>query len=78
MLSFHSYSLTVPGTLPEVARSPLLPQPPRIIDPVNPANNVYLSGVSPPSKGRRRWDLFKERISSIDLSITATQILERD
>ena len=47
--------------------SDLLPKPPRIIDPVNPSNNVFLSGVTR-NKGNDRWEIFAQKVDSVDLS----------
>ena len=43
----------------------LLPSRPRVIDPANPANNVWESGFIPPGQSA----IFVSRIHSIDLSI---------
>ena len=42
----------------------LLPSPPRIIDPANPANNVWESGVRPAGQS----SVLVSKIDSIDLS----------
>ena len=46
--------------------SDLLPSRPRVIDPANPANNVWESGFYPPGNSAD----FVDRIDSIDLSIS--------
>ena len=62
------FSLSIPGGDPELREtySDLLPEPPRIIDPVNPSNNVYLSGIS--KSKDNGWDIFAQNIDSVDLS----------
>ena len=49
----------------------LLPATPRIIDPINPANNVYLSGVGPDpyQVGDNDWGTFKRMAATIDLTV---------
>lgn len=68
-------SLTIPGTDSSVTTSDLLPPCPRIVDPVNPANNVYLSGVGHVARGEGKWQVFSEEIPSIDITITAERIM---
>ena len=48
--------------------SDLLPDPPRIIDPINPANNLYLSGVFRCEKERNKWEPFMRKVDYLDLS----------
>ena len=57
----------------------LLPDPPRIIDPANPANNVYLSGIGKSSygPGDGRWSLFAQKIDTLNLAITAQVIMKQ-
>lgn len=44
--------------------SDLLPPCPRIIDPGNPANNLYLSGI----KGKEnKWTLFARNIAHLNI-----------
>ena len=48
------------------------PPPPRVIDPANICNNLYETGFG--KQGRRDepedyWDVFAERIDTLDLSI---------
>ena len=45
--------------------SDLLPSRPRVVDPANPANNVWVTGFFPPGNSA----LFVNRIDSIDLSV---------
>ncbi len=55
----------------------LLPAPWWLIDPANPANNVYISGMS----GKRKdvgWQTFAEKVESIDLSIDVDKLLQED
>ena len=75
------FSLSIPGAR-EVLRltyADLLPDKPRIVDPVNPSNNVYLSGVGPVTygPGDGKWDIFARRVGTIDLSINAEAIMRR-
>ena len=67
----NMYSLTIPGTDPSIGETyaHLLPDKPRIVDPVNPANNLYLSGVGkdPYDDGSGRWEEFKVKVKSIKL-----------
>lgn len=57
--------------------SRLLPSRPRIIDPANPANNLYITGIGnqPPNErdsdyepGDGNWAELKEHIHTLDLS----------
>ena len=66
----HIHSLVIPGGDSEIREtySDLLPEPPRIIDPVNPSNNVYLSGVSRDERNRNRWATFAQKVDSLDLT----------
>ncbi len=53
----------------------LLPAPWWLIDPANPANNVYVSGMS----GKRKdvgWQTFAEKVESINLTIDVQKILQ--
>ena len=73
------HSLFIPGTSESVMTSVLLPDCPRIVDPVNPANNVYLSGLGPDpyaEVGDGKWRMLRERISTIDITKTAEKIME--
>jgi len=48
----------------------LLPPVPRIVDPVNPTNNIYLTGIAATDDTREhrlRWKCFADSIASIDL-----------
>jgi hypothetical protein len=50
----------------------MLPVTPCIVDPVNPANNVYLSGVGPDPyevAANNDWGTFKMKAATIDLTI---------
>ena len=69
--------MKIPNTLPAVKSSDLLPPCPRIIDPVNPVNNVYLSGVGRNEReGEGKWDPFKRKVSSFDITCTAIKIMK--
>lgn len=66
----HCYSLRQYPTL-------VTPHPPRILDPANPANNLYITGITSfrPNErtrehkvGSGNWAFFKNHISSLDLS----------
>lgn len=48
--------------------SDLLPDTPRIIDPINPANNLYLSGVFRCEKERNKWGPFMRKVDDLDLT----------
>lgn len=66
-------SLSIPGEQPSLLRSykDMLPPTPRIVDPVNPTNNVYLSGVGPDpyEVGDSDWGTFKKKVANgIDLT----------
>ena len=61
----------------------LLPARPRIIDPANPANNLYISGIHncrPYEKaceygpGDGNWTVFKREIGTLDLTKTVVEI----
>lgn len=67
--------LRIPGGIDPQRYRNLLPPPPRIVDPVNPANNLYLSGVGPVDAGGR-WDIFAAKIRSFDISITAERMMK--
>ena len=67
----HTFSLLIPGADSEIREtySDLLPEPPCIIDPVNPSNNVYLSGVNRDEHNPdHRWATFAQEIDSLDLT----------
>ena len=71
-------SFIIPGTSEDVTTSDLLPQCPRIVDPVNPANNVYLSGVGKNYDAvddQEKWRMLREKISKIDITLTAEIIV---
>ena len=73
-------SLTIPGSEPvEPLYHDLLPDPPRIIDPANPANNVYLSGIgrSEYGPGDGRWSVLAQKIGTLNLAITAEVIMQK-
>lgn len=66
-----------------------LPPPPYIIDPANPFNNLYLSGIgSDQAKGEKKqlseimkekqkmWEIFKEKIADIDITNTEWNLEE--
>ena len=56
----------------------LLPDRPRIVDPVNPANNLYLSGIQRSETERDKWTPLAEKISvSLDLSHAIMEQHER-
>jgi hypothetical protein len=66
-------SLSIPGEQPGLLDNyaDMLPPTPRIVDPVNPANNVYLSGVGPDpyEVGDSNWGTFKRKVAKgIDLT----------
>ena len=78
LVPLFTYSLAIPGADQDVLRkySDLLPPKPRIVDPVNPANNVFLSGVGPiKRRHQNKWDIFAAKIDSLVLEPTETQIL---
>ena len=61
----------------------LLPARPRIVDPANPTNNLYETGISSYSKNQRArdyepgdgdWTLFKMYIGTLDLTKTVEEI----
>ena len=56
--------------------SRLLPRRPRICDPVNPANNLYITGLQRDKDGRRDWAVLNDRIQDIDLCVTDSIILD--
>ena len=48
-----------------------LPPPPRIIDPANPANNLYSSGIGSAWKKdnpEKDWEVLASQINSLNLS----------
>ncbi len=49
----------------------LLPSRPRIIDPANPTNNLYKTGIGP---GDGDWTLFTRYIDSLDLTKTIDEV----
>lgn len=61
-------SLSVPGTDMGLQRKykDLLPSQPRIIDPANPANNLYLSGVKK-SDEPKRWTPFATNVAHLNI-----------
>lgn len=63
-------SLTVPGADEhlQITHQDLLPDIPRIIDPVNPANNLYLSGITRCKKEENKWGPFKRKVDSLNLT----------
>ena len=72
-LNVLNLSLSIPGAQPSFLEryADMLPSLPRIIDPVNPANNVYLSGVGPDpyQVGDNDWGTFKSKVADgIDLT----------
>jgi len=78
-LSTSFPSLTIPESMPvEPPYDDLLPDPPRIIDPANPANNVYLSGIgrSEYGAGDGRWSVLAGKIGTLNLAITAEVIMQ--
>ena len=55
--------------------SDLLPPKPRIVDPVNPANNVFLSGIGGKKRlNQNKWGIFAAKIDSLMLEPTKTYI----
>ena len=71
---FNFLSLVIPGTKDIVSEFEyLLPPRPRIIDPANPSNNVYKSGIGPNlyGVGDGKWGTLQKEISDIDLTVTA-------
>lgn len=71
VLQWYVFSLSIPGgdQRLKTTYADLLPPTPRIIDPVNPANNMYLSGVGPVDygPGDGKWSVFAKKVNSIDL-----------
>lgn len=63
-------SLSVPGADEnlQVTYGDLLPDKPRIIDPINPANNLYLSGITRCKREENKWGPFMRKIDSLNLS----------
>ena len=55
--------------------SHLLPASRWLIDPANPANNVYFSGMSGRDKVKG-WEIFAKKINSIDLKLSVKTILK--
>ena len=66
----QTLSLSVPGADRSLQSiyAELLPDCPHIIDPTNPANNLYLSGIQRGEPGKNKWTLLAEKIASLDLS----------
>lgn len=61
----------------------LLPARPRIIDPANPANNLYITGISSYRPNERacdygpgdgNWTVFKREIGTLDLTKKVAEI----
>ena len=48
--------------------SDLLPDPPRIADPVNPSINYYHSGIYGVQQGEAKWAPFVAKVDTLDLS----------
>ena len=74
------YSLTIPGADEDILKnySHLLPPMPRIVDPVNPANNLFKTGVRPIKRHHQnKWDIFAAKIDSLVLEPTETHILSK-
>lgn len=44
----------------------LIPERPRIIDPINPANNLYQSGIKGGDQGNK-WATFKEKVAGLNI-----------
>ena len=69
----YVYSLSILGADQNLVGryAGLLPPTPRIIDPVNPANNVYLSGVGPDpyQVGDNDWGTLKWKVDE-DIDLT--------
>ena len=51
----------------------LIPNSPRIIDPVNPANNLYLSGIKGGDR-RNKWAAFKANVVGLNIGL---EIMEK-
>lgn len=70
-----SSSLLIPGADTTLLQTfaDLLPPPPRIIDPANPSNNLYKSGVGPNpyGVGDGKWATFRHEIDTLDLTVRA-------
>ncbi len=53
---------------------------PRLVDPTNPANNVYLSGIGTyppnkrPSENEQDWSQFVEKVECFDLEKSVEEI----
>jgi len=61
----------------------LLPAHPRIVDPANPANDLYETGISSYRPNERAcdyepgdgdWTMFKRKIGTLDLTKTVEEI----
>ncbi len=77
------HSLSIPGANEDLTQTfeDLLPDKPRIIDPVNPCNNLYLSGVGPvitsaERRERNKWGIFARNVDTIDLNLCAQAIMK--
>ena len=81
MTLFHYFSLSVPVPEPydsiRETYKDLLPQRPRIPDPINPAKNLYHSGIYGKEQGREKWASFVEMIDKLDLSSDITNLHEK-
>ena len=79
----HMHACTHPhaaSSSEDVTTSDLLPPCPRIVDPVNPANNVYLSGVGKnyvAVDDQEKWRMLREKISKINITLTAEIIMTK-
>lgn len=73
LCDFSHHSLIVPGSNMELREKykSLLPPPPRIIDPVNPSNNLYISGIRRSKKGENGWCDFGRKVDELDLHVQA-------
>ena len=72
-----NYIMTTSGLGPTVTLPPSC-QGTRILDPANPFNNVYRSGVSNSSDTKdveTEWDLIVRRIDSLDLTEPDVQVV---
>lgn len=77
----YSLDLREPGDKENIP-SLELPSLPRIIDPANPFNNLYLSGLGPRNKGKKEkkplseikkekqemWEIFRQKITKINIT----------
>ena len=70
-------SLTIPGAPIFDYFQDLLPKTPRIIDPGNPSNNLYKSGVGPVNDGDgSRWKIFTRKLPTFDITETPSVIMQ--